>query len=64
MRRRKQEQIAEEEEKRRLAAEIEKRRNQMILDEIREKEIEQAKALFQDVGKRSRRKIKNLDGVR
>lgn len=65
LKRKKQQQIAEEEEKKRLASEVEKRKNQMILEEIRDKELEQAKALLEDVGKQRKRKIKKsfLDGV-
>lgn len=65
LKRKKQQQIAEEEEKRRLASEIEKRKTQMILEEIRDKELEQAKALLEDVGKRGKKKIRKsvLDGV-
>lgn len=64
LKRKKQQQIAEEEEKRRLASEIEKRKTQMILEEIRDKELEQAKALLEDVGKRGKKKIRKsvLDG--
>ncbi|KAG2695703.1 hypothetical protein I3760_07G025200 [Carya illinoinensis] len=64
MRRKKQQQIAEEEEKRRLASEIEKRKSQMILDEIHDKEIAQAKALLEDVGKHRKKKLRKsvLDG--
>ncbi|XP_030949558.1 eukaryotic translation initiation factor 3 subunit A-like [Quercus lobata] len=64
LKRRKQQQIAEEEEKKRLASEVEKRKNQMILEEIRDKELEQAKALLEDVGKQRKKKIKKsfLDG--
>ncbi|XP_041017495.1 eukaryotic translation initiation factor 3 subunit A-like [Juglans microcarpa x Juglans regia] len=64
MRRKKQQLIAEEEEKRRLASEIEKRKNQMILDEIHDKEIAQAKALLEDVGKHRKKKLRKsvLDG--
>jgi hypothetical protein len=36
----------------------------MILDDIRDKEIEQAKALLQDVGKRNKKMRKSiLEGV-
>ncbi|KAB1202174.1 Eukaryotic translation initiation factor 3 subunit A [Morella rubra] len=64
--RKKQQQIAEEEEKRRLAAEMEKRKNKTILDEIRDKETEETKALQEDVGKRHKKMVGKsvLDNLR
>lgn len=57
--------ITEEAEQRRLASEYERRKNQRILREIEERELEEAKALLQEAEKRSKKKGKKpiIDGV-
>lgn len=57
--------ITVEAEQRRLASEYERRKNQRILREIEERELEEAKALLQEAEKRSKKKGKKpiIDGV-
>ncbi|KAL2502890.1 Eukaryotic translation initiation factor 3 subunit A [Forsythia ovata] len=50
--------ITEEVEQRRLASEFEQMKNQRILREIEERELEEAQALLQEAEKRSKKKGK------
>lgn len=61
----KQQKITEEAEQRRLASEYEQRKNQRILKEIEERELEEAQVLLQEAEKRSKKKGKKpvLEGV-
>lgn len=57
--------MTEEAEQKRVSAELEQRRNQRILKEIEDRELEEAQAMLQEAEKRSKRKKKPvLDGVR
>ena len=55
-RRLKQQKITEEAEQKRLVAEFEHRKNQRILREIEERELEEAQALLEEAEKRSKKK--------
>lgn len=56
--------MTEEAEQKRVSAELEQRRNQRILKEIEDRELEEAQAMLQEAEKRSKRKKKPvLDGV-
>ncbi|KAL4560593.1 hypothetical protein LXL04_032746 [Taraxacum kok-saghyz] len=57
-RRLKQQKITEEAERKRLAAEFAQRRNQRILKEIEERELEEAQQLLKEAGKRGKKKGK------
>lgn len=61
----KQQKITEEAEQRRLAAEFEQRKNQRILREIEERELEEAQALLEEAQKGVKKKGKKpiLEGV-
>lgn len=61
----KQQKITEEAEQRRLASEYEQRKNQRILKEIEERELEEAQVLLQEAEKRGKKKGKKpvLEGV-
>lgn len=60
-----QQKITEEAEQRRLANEYEQRKNQRILREIEEREMEEAQALLQEAEKRIKKKGKKpiIEGV-
>lgn len=64
-RRLKQQKITEEAERKRLAAEYAQRRNQRILKEIEERELEEAQQLLKEAGKRGKKKGKKpiMEGV-
>ncbi|CAH1441890.1 unnamed protein product [Lactuca virosa] len=57
-RRLKQQKITEEAERKRLAAKYAQRRNQRILKEIEERELEEAQQLLKEAGKRGKKKGK------
>lgn len=55
--------MTEEAEQKMVAAELEQRRNQRILKEIEDRELEEAQAMLQEAEQRSKRKKKPvLDG--
>ncbi|KAK6778627.1 hypothetical protein RDI58_025345 [Solanum bulbocastanum] len=61
--RREHQKMTEEAEQKRVSAELEQRRNQRILKEIEDRELEEAQAMLQEAEKRSKRKKKPvLDG--
>ncbi|XP_059296396.1 eukaryotic translation initiation factor 3 subunit A-like [Lycium ferocissimum] len=61
--RREHQKMTEEAEQKRVAAELEQRRNQRILKEIEDRELEEAQAMLQEAEKHSKRKKKPvLDG--
>ncbi|KAJ8533950.1 hypothetical protein K7X08_007274 [Anisodus acutangulus] len=62
--RREHQKMTEEAEQKRVAAELEQRRNQRILKEIEDRELEEAQAMLQEAENHSKRKKKPvLDGV-
>ena len=65
MRRLKLQKLTEEAEQKRLASEYEQRKNQRILKEIEERELEEAQALLQEAEKRKGRRGKKpiIEGV-
>lgn len=63
-RRRELQKMTEDAEQKRIAAEYEQRRNQRILKEIEDRELEEAQAMLQEAEKRSKRKKKPVvEGV-